>query len=225
MIQVALALLLSAAPDSALIVKQGQRLYATGDYVAAERLLNQGLAAGLAPTDGLTARLYVAASQFGRGDRTAARETMRLLLVEKPDFEVALHQFPPPFLEIVEDVRREATAAPPLPVRPVEPPRTVAAPDLTSPPPLPPTPRRWSWVIPGVAAGVAAIAGVSLLFVAQGQHLTLTTPGPALDATSAERAVQLGQTTQATGWGLLGGAVLGALISVGLAIFDHGGTE
>ncbi|MBI3181407.1 MAG: tetratricopeptide repeat protein [Myxococcales bacterium] len=95
------------------IVARGVERYAQGDYQGAVKLLEPALAGGIkGPGEKDRARTYLAAAYFAQGDVVAARRTLEVLLREQPWAEVDSTAFPPPFVELFAQVKREAAAPP-----------------------------------------------------------------------------------------------------------------
>lgn len=102
-----------AAPRAESVAK-GVHLYEYGDYESATQVLVSALAAGLAgQEDRTTARTYLAAALYAQNDATRARKVLRSLLAEDRTAVAEATAFPPRFVELFDETRRELGIPPP----------------------------------------------------------------------------------------------------------------
>lgn len=225
-----LAVLLAGAPDP--VVAQGRRSYAAGEYLAAARLLESALASGIEDeAERVSARLYLAASLFAAGDRSASLTALGLTFDEEPQLAVDPGRFPPPFLAAVAEARaahaaKQKQAAPlPPPAEPAPPPRVEGPPE--APPPSPSSGARVWAVLPLVVSVAGAGAATYFLVQAQRQHLALVKPlmgaEDRLSKAEYESLSASGSASQTAGWVLVGVAAAALVTAVLVFVLGGGG--
>jgi hypothetical protein len=96
-----------AAPRSPAVAK-GVHLYEYGDYESATQVLVSALAGGIPEQEDRTAaRTYLAAALYAQNDAGRSRKVLRSLLAEDRGAVAEATAFPPRFVELFDETRRE----------------------------------------------------------------------------------------------------------------------
>jgi hypothetical protein len=113
----------------------------------------------------IRAHIYLAASQLNLKQAEKAKTTISAALVIDPTLAVTIDEFPPPFVQFVDQVRADfhPLATPPAPAAP-------------QPQSMAPTRGRSGHVPLVVAAGAALAGGIALVAGGHGAQATTTTP-------------------------------------------------
>lgn len=235
---------------------RGVDLYERGAYAKARRSLESELRApGLSDRERATARLYLAASLYELGDAAGARTQLEELARDHPEHPVDPVLFPPEFVAMAGEVRKqvEAERQPPPPVV-TPPPEEEAAPAVQDPfePPVDePAAAGRSWLLPevfgfmdpvGKAVGLGGgltygggsfeVGGRALLGdqVGVGLQVGLVLGGGASRAHVALRGTAIPGLSAYGGGPVVGarialGTRLTALVDVGAEVFSGGSDE
>lgn len=148
----ALVLSLSLAAQPAPLFQQGKAAFEAGRLAEALQLFEQARASDPSPE----LLLNIAQCHRGLGRRTQAIATLEAFLAAAPN-----HPLRRAVENTLNDLRAEVAKTPDAPVvtKPPEltPPPKAPEPEVVAPPT---EPRRWPYVVGGVAVGAAVIAGV-----------------------------------------------------------------